>query len=69
MYKLQKWEIAMLIGVFATVLCCAATPGPTLQWWTTAFSPLCDGILGADAGDGEVVLRSKLYELLAQWMR
>ena len=64
---MKKWEIALMIGVVATILCCAVTPGFTTRWWTTAFSPLCDGILGADAGSGEIVLRSKLWELLAGW--
>ncbi len=66
MNKLQKWEIAMMAGAAATILCCAAPPKLTLGWWTTAFSPLCDGILGTEAlGDG-VVLRSWLWDLLAR---
>ena len=65
--NLKKWEIALMIGVAATILCCAVTPGFTTQWWTTAFAPLCDGILGADAPGGEIVLCSKLWELLAGW--
>lgn len=62
---MKKWEIALMIGVAATILCCAASPGFVTQWWTTAFSPLCDGILGVDAGGGTVVLRSKVWELLS----
>ena len=57
----------MMIGVVAAILCCAAAPGLTTQWWTTAFSPLCDGILGVDTPGGEIVLRSKLWELLSGW--
>ena len=62
---MRKWELALMIGVAATSLCCAAAPGLTTRWWTTAFSPLCDGILGADAGGGGIVLRSRLWELLS----
>lgn len=65
MQKLKKWEIALMVGVAAAVLCCAAPPRLTMQWWTTAFAPLCDGILGAE-GAGGVVLRSKLWELLSR---
>ena len=63
--KMTKWELALMIGVAATILCCAAPPELTARWWTTAFSPLCDGILGADAGGGGIVLRSKVWELLS----
>lgn len=63
--KMKKWELALMIGVAATILCCAAPPELTARWWTTAFSPLCDGILGADAGGGGIVLRSKVWELLS----
>ena len=62
---MKKWEIALMIGVAATILYCAASPGFTMQWWTTAFSPLCDGILGADAPGGEIVLRSRIWELMS----
>ena len=65
--KMKTWEIALMIGVAVTILCCAAPPGFTAQWWTTAFAPLCDGVLGADAPGGEIVLRSKLWELLSGW--
>lgn len=64
--NLKKWELALMIGVAATILCCAVAPGLTMHWWTTAFSPLCDGILGADASGGEIVLRSKIWELLSR---
>ena len=57
-----------MLGVAATILCCAAAPGLATRWWTTAFAPLCDGILGAEAGGGELVLRSRLWELLSGWV-
>ena len=48
------------------LLCCAAETRPALQWWSAAFSPLCDGILSKGAGGGAIVIKSKLLELLAQ---
>lgn len=63
---MKKWELALMIGVAATILCCAAAPGFTTRWWTTAFLPLCDGILGADASGGEIILRSKVWELFKE---
>ena len=35
-----------------------------MSWWGAAFEPLCDGVLTAEGGDGEVVLRSFFAELL-----
>ncbi len=67
-FFVKKWEISMMLGVLAMILCCAASPHLTTQWWTTAFSPLCDAILAADAGGGGIVLRSKLYDLLMQYV-
>lgn len=61
---MKKWEISLLIAVAATLFCCAALPDLTPRWWTAAFSPLCDGVLTAGA-EGGVVLRSKLWELVA----
>ena len=54
----------MLIAVIVTVVWCAASPRLTSQWWTTAFSPLCDGILTAGGEGGRIVLRSKIWELV-----
>ena len=65
-FIMRKWEISLLIGVVVTMLCCAAPPRLAMQWWTTAFSPLCDGILSG-AGSGEIVLRSKFWELLQEY--
>ncbi len=62
---MRKWEISMLIGVAATILCCAAAPSLTTRWWTTAFSPLCGDILELGGAGGEIVLRSKLWELVS----
>ena len=63
---MKKWELSLMVGVLAAVIWCAAAPQIELFWWTTAFSPLCDGILTAEGGSGEIVLRSRLWEALAQ---
>ena len=63
---MKKWELSLLIGVAVTLVWCAVSPRFTMQWWTTAFAPLCDGILSTGDGGGEVLLRSKLWELLTQ---
>lgn len=62
---MKKWEVSVLIGVLVTIAWCAALPHITPQWWTAAFSPLCDGILTAEAGRAGIVLRSKVWELLS----
>lgn len=61
---MKKWEISLLIAVVAAIVCCAALPETAPQWWTAAFSPLCDGMLTANAEGADVVLRSRLWELL-----
>ena len=63
---MRKFELSILIAAVVTIVWCAVSPGLTTQWWTTAFSPLCDGILSAGAEGGDVVLRSRLLELLTQ---
>ena len=47
---------------------CGAAGNNTLQWWSVAFSPLCDGILTQSAATGGIVVKSKLAELLALLM-
>lgn len=65
MKNLNKFELSVMIGVLATIVWCAATPHLTTNWWTTAFAPLCDGILTSGTRDGgEIILRSKIWELL-----
>ena len=51
-----------MFALLFTLVWCAVTPRFTPMWWTTAFSPLCDGILTA-GGTGEIVLRSRLWEI------
>ncbi len=68
MIRLKKWEISLLAGVAAAALWCAASPRWTGLWWTTAFSPLCDGLLGGGDAGGELVLRSKVWELVSQYL-
>ena len=64
--KKYRLELSLAIGLAAMLLCCAAEPQPTLQWWSAAFSPLCGGILAKGGTGGGIVLRCKLLELLAQ---
>lgn len=66
--KFSKLELSLAIGLAVMLLCCAAETRPALQWWSAAFSPLCDGILTQSAASGDVVVKSKLAELLALLM-
>ena len=63
--KWTKWELSLAVGLAVMLLFCAARGTNTLQWWSAAFSPLCDGILTQSAA---VVVKSKLAELLALLM-
>ena len=63
--KWTKWELSLAVGLAVMLLFCAAHGTNTLQWWSTAFSPLCDGILTQSAAGGDIVVKSKLAELLA----
>ena len=62
--KWTKWELSLAAGLAVMLLFCAAR-GTNTQWWSVAFSPLCDGILTQSAASGDVVVKSKLAELLA----
>ena len=67
----MKWtngQLSLAEGLAVQRLCCAARGTNTLQWWSAAFSPLCDGILTQSAASGDVVVKSKLAELLALLM-
>ena len=66
--KWTKLELSLMIGLAAMLLYCAVQTPPVMQWWSAAFSPLCDGILTKSGTDG-VVVKSKLLELLARWMQ
>lgn len=63
--KWTKWELSLMIGLAVMLLFCAVHGQNTLQWWSAAFSPLCDGILSQNTTGG-IVVKSKLMELLAQ---
>ena len=65
--KWTKWELSLMIGLAVMLLFCAVHGQNTLQWWSAAFSPLCDGILSQNTTGG-IVVKSKLMELLAQLM-
>lgn len=61
MKRAERLELALAVAVVAAVLWRVA-PGLTLGWWTTAFEPLCGGWLSE--GSGEVILRSRVWELI-----
>ena len=61
---MRKWEISLAFGTAAALLWCAGLP----QRWTTAFAPLCDALLTAESDGSGIVLRSKLWELLMQFV-
>ena len=65
---MRKWELSLLFAVAVTLVWCAVSPRFTPMWWTTAFAPLCDGILSIE-GTGEVLLRSKLWEVASGLLR
>lgn len=64
---MRKWELSIVIAAAVTLLWCAVSPHWAMRWWTTAFAPLCDGLLSAGEGVGEVMLRSKLWELVSAY--
>ena len=61
-----RLEYSLLLALAVTFLYCAVLSPDAHAWWGTAFSPLCDGILTADGTGSEIVLKSKLWELLMQ---
>lgn len=63
--KRYKLELSLMLGLAVMLLYCASHGQDMLQWWSAAFSPLCDGILTQKAAGG-VVIRSRLLELLRQ---
>ena len=62
---MRKWEISLLVGVAVTLLWCTSARTLTMQWWTAAFSPLCDGLTGG-AAEGGIELRCALWDFLKQ---
>lgn len=65
----SRLELSLVIGLALMLLCCAAMPQRTMQWWSVAFSPLCDGVLTADLSGGDIILKSKLCELISRLIR
>ena len=63
--KRTKLELSLAIGLTAMLLYCASRGQSSMLWWSAAFSPLCDGILTHSAVTGDIVVKSKLAELLA----
>ena len=66
--KWTKWELSLAVGLAVMLFYCTARGQTMLQWWSAAFSPLCDGILTQSAATGGIVVKSKLAELLALLM-
>jgi len=62
----NKLELSLMIGLGAMLLYYSLTPH-LMQWWSVAFSPLCDGVLTALA-EG-IVLRSKVWEIVSSLVR
>ncbi len=65
---MKKWEISLLVGAAVMLLWCAAEPNVMMHWWVVAVSPLCDAMNCARLGGGDVVVRSKSWELLQAYL-
>ena len=65
---MKKWEISALAGVTVMLLWCAVDPGVLMRWWGVAFAPLCDAMNGAHWNDADIVVRSRIWELLQQYL-
>ena len=64
---MKKLELSFLCGFAAMLFYFLLAPNDANAWWTSAFEPLCDGILSAE-GEGEtIIIRSKLLELWREW--
>ena len=66
--KRMKLELSLAIGLAVMLLYCASRGQNTMLWWSAAFSPLVDGILTHGSTGSDVVIKSKLAELLALLM-
>ena len=62
---MKKFDLALCIGLGCMLLFWLLHPDTAYAWWSCAFEPLCDGILTAESGTQDIVVRSKLLELLA----
>ena len=60
---MKRLELSLLFGFAAMLLYFFLAPTQADAWWTSAFEPLCDGILSVEGAGEEIVLRSKLAEL------
>ena len=64
--KYTKLEISLAVGLLCALVWCAMEPRFLLSWWGAAFEPLCDGVLTAEGGGGEVIFRSFFAELVGK---
>lgn len=60
---MKKLELSFLCGFAAMLLYFLLVPNDANAWWTSAFEPLCDGILTAEDAGETLIIRSKLLEL------
>ena len=65
---MKKWEISLLFGAAVMLVWGAVEPGALMHWWGVAFSPLCGSMNYAQLGGGDVVVRSKIWELLQLYL-
>lgn len=65
----NRFELSLAIGLAAMLLWCTVMPRIPMQWWSVAFSPLCDGVLTSELSSGDLVLKSKLCELLLRLVK
>lgn len=63
--KFNRFEVSLAVGLLCALLWCALEPRFLALWWGAAFEPLCDGVLTAEGGGEEIVLRS----FFADWVR
>lgn len=61
---MKRLELSLLFGFTVMLLHFFFAPTQADAWWTSAFEPLCDGILSAEGTGEEIILRSKIAELL-----
>ncbi len=67
MFKLKKWEIALLCALILTLLLTPVLGAPGCAWWGTVYPELTQGSAAqsvSTADSGGVVLRFRTLEWL-----
>lgn len=62
--KFTRFECSLAVGLLCALIWCALEPRVLANWWCAAFEPLCGGVLTAEGGGEEIVLRS----FFADWL-